>query len=292
MKFQTPLKSAATNRTKFWKRCLLGIRDPLPINVLFFLAGVFSMSFLALTVGAQYSSPAHASTFEPSARKIGASVPFIGCRGTGQAGPTSAPNGKRVFLPITAEAAHQLAYYKAAEGAGVLAPRGWFCSCVYGSNGYVLYVSPQQIITAQLYSTTWNGFTGPVIEIAGESGDTSGRFGVARAIARVFPAHRAFVEKVIKEGMEPASSFPFGPYPKDKLVYRSNEIVEYETPANTDGLGTNPKLKKNANSINGVAILTGQTPDLLLLSVRLSPNQDDLKSTIIQQVEREAMHAN
>jgi hypothetical protein len=96
-----------------------------------------------------------------------------------------------------------------------------------------------------------------------------------------------FVRKVIAEGIEPAASYTLGPYPKDKLAYKSQEIVEYETPAQTDGLGTNSRLRKNNSSIYGVAILAGQTPDLLRLAVRLPPDLDELTSAIIQQVERD-----
>jgi hypothetical protein len=270
---------------------VVGAFGPISGSFLFSLLGVGSVILLAPAACAQFSPSAQAIAAAASPQKPGALVPFVGCRADGQVGPVDAPNGKSRVLPIAAEAAQRLAYYKSEQGFGVLAPRGWYCFGVYGSNGYALYVSPQQISTDNLFSTTWSGFTGPVIEIAGENGDTSGRFGVARTIAHVFPAHRAFVEKVIEEGTEPASSFPFGPYPKDKLIYRSRETVEYQTPANTDGLGTNSRLKKDANPISGVAILMGETPDLLLLSVRLSPNLADLTSTIVQQVERDAAHA-
>jgi hypothetical protein len=148
-----------------------------------------------------------------------------------------------------------------------------------------LYVSPKPIGAADLFSTKGSGFVGPVVEIAYENGDTSGRFGVARTIARVFPAYKAFVDRVVQEGIEPASSFAFGPYPTDKLIYKGKDIVEYQTPAQTEGLGTNSKVKKNDIPINGVAILTGQTPDLVFLVVRLSADQTDLTSAIIRGVE-------
>jgi hypothetical protein len=239
--------------------------------------GIFLVPFLGIAILAAAQSPA----------KTALSVPFVGCRADGQAGPMSAPNDKARVLPVSGEAARQLAYYKSFEGLGVLAPRGWYCFQVYGSNGGELYVGPHPITAANVYS---GGFDGPIIELAGESGDTSGRFGVARTIARVFPAHRGFVENVIEEGIEPASSFPFGPFPSDKLLYRGNEMVEYQTPANTDGLGTSSRLRKNASRISGVAMLLGQTPDLLQLSVRLPSNLADLASTIVQQAERDAMH--
>jgi len=70
-------------------------------------------------------------------------------------------------------------------------------------------------------------FSGPAIQLSVAVGDTSGRFEVAQIIARVFPSHRNFVRDVIAEDIEPASNFPFGPFPKDKLTYKSKELVEY-----------------------------------------------------------------
>jgi hypothetical protein len=225
---------------------------------------------------------------EQSPRKVGANVPFVGCRADGQIGALSAPNGKSMELPITSAEAKLLAYYKSEMGFGVLAPRGWSCFGMYGSSGYSLYVSPQQIVVADLFSNSWSDFSGPAIELVGESGDTSGRFFVAHTIARVFPAHKEFVDNVIAIGIEPATSFTFGPYPKDRLVYRDKEMAEYQTPVNTDGLGTSFRLRKNAIPIRGVAILLGQTPDLLLLSVRLPPGLTALTRTIVQQIELDA----
>lgn len=226
-----------------------------------------------------------------SQRGMTATVPFVGCRADGQLGPVEAPNDKAQNLPITAKAAGQLAYYRADQGLGVLAPVGWFCFGVYGSGGYAVYVSPQEIVSANLFSTSWKGFSGPAIELVEESGETSGRFGVARIIARVFPSHKAFVENVIKEGIEPRSSFPFGPYPNDKLTYKTPEVVEYQTPANADGLGTSGRLTKNADPISGVAILRGEAPDLLHLSVRLPANLSDLAPVIVRQIERDSLRA-
>jgi hypothetical protein len=223
-------------------------------------------------------------------QKIRSLVPFVGCEADGQLGPVKAPSGKSKQVSISADLANRLAYYKSEHGLGVLAPRGWFCFGVYGSNGSALYVSPERVTARQVLSSTWTGFTGPAIELAEETGDTSGRFGVGRVIARVFPDQKSFAERVIAEGIEPASSFPFGPYPDDKLTYRSKQVVEYDTPANSEGLGTNSRLRKNANPIRGVAILIGDTPDLMLLAVRLPSDLTALGSPIIQQLEHDAAH--
>ena len=214
-------------------------------------------------------------------------VPFVGCKSDGQGGPVSAPRGESKVVNIDAKDAQGLAYYESENQFGVLAPRGWNCFGTYGSNGDSLFVSPEPISESTLFSTSSSGFSGPLIQLSRSSGDTSGRFSVAKTIARVFPAHRAFVKKVVEEGIEPASSFPFGAYPNDELTYKSDEMVEYQTPARTDGLGTDSLLLKDDNPISGVAILTGPDSDLLHLSVRLSPAQAGFTAPIIQQVERD-----
>jgi hypothetical protein len=240
--------------------------------------------FLAFVIGSTLLAEA-----QPPQR-IRPYIPFVGCESNGQQGPQNAPHGKNLVLPISTEMTRQLAYYEAENGIGVLAPRGWRCFGAYGSGGTSLFVSPEQI--PDLFSITGSGFPGPAIEIATIYGDTSGRFMVARAIARVFPARKAYVESVIRGGEEPASEFPFGPYPKDKLTYRSNAMVEYQTPANSDGLGTDySQLKKNGDPISGVAILVGREPNLVVTSIRLPSELTALTPAIIQQAERDARTA-
>jgi hypothetical protein len=223
-----------------------------------------------------------------------ATVPFVGCPADGQVGPLDPPKGTTQLVHIPNEAAQQLAFYKAEQGFGVLAPRGWHCFETYGSSGSSLFVSPQPIDAKMLFLDNWKGFTGPVIQLSAEDGGTSGRFGVARMIARVFPAHRSFVRKVIAEGIEPARNFPSGPYPNDKLVYRSKGLVEYQTPPQTGGLGTQSRLLKNTDPIRGVAMLVGLVkegePSLLFLAVRFPSEIAGLSSAIIQQAEYEGTH--
>lgn len=230
-----------------------------------------------------------------SPQRFAVSVPFVGCKSDGQVGPLDAPTGKNKVVLISANTAKQLAYYKPERGPGVLAPLGWYCFGTYGSSGENLFLTPRPIDTANLFSTAWNGFTGAAIQITYEYGDTSGRFGVASIIARVFPAHRAFVQQVIAGdetvGIKPPNSYQYNPYPKDKLTYRSKEIVEYQTPAKTDGLGTDSRLHKNEHPISGAAILVGTTPNLIQLSVRLPQDQADLTQVIIDQVERDTAEA-
>ena len=229
-----------------------------------------------------------AKPIEKPAQGVTVQVPFVGCASDGQTGLRPAPTGKNKVVAIPSGVAARLAYYKAEYGAGALAPRGWQCFSTYGSDGVNLFVSPNPIDPKAPFSDNWKGFSGPAVQISDVAGGTSGRFEVAKIIARVFPEYKAFAESVIAEGIEPASDFPFGPYPNDKLTYRGKGVVEYQTPANTEGLGTVSRLQANASEIDGVAILSGADTDLTLLSARLTENDRDLIPAIVGQVEKES----
>lgn len=233
-----------------------------------------------LMAGIGFTSPAHATT--------SANVPFVGCKSDGQVGPQEPPVGEPKTITISPQLAQRVAYYKASGGEGVLAPRGWYCFGMYGSSGWNLYVTPMPLSSAHLFSDSWKGISSYGIQLSESNGDTSGRFEVAQTIARVFPAHLAFVRRVIAEGIEPATSFPYGPYATDKLTYKSKEIVEYVTPPNTEGLGTKSFLIKNANPIDGVVLLTGEELSLTHLSARLPPEMSDLLPVIIRQIEQDS----
>ena len=235
---------------------------------------------IALAAGAQTGEQASSTKSQ---------IPFVGCKSDGQVGPHNAPKGNPKLLHLPARYASLLAYYKAEQGLGILAPRGWHCFSTYGSSGVTLFVAPQPLNAELLFSTSWKGFTGPVIQISISDGDTSGRFSVAKAVARVFPAHKSFVSNVIREGIEPADNFPSGPYPKDKLVYRDDETVEYETPANSKGFGTDSRLRAASEPIRGALILVGNPISLLSLSIRLSAEDHGLSSIIIRQTESDAI---
>jgi hypothetical protein len=240
------------------------------------IAGVIVCAHGALIAQEQAASPQRSTV----------NVSFVGCRSDGQTGPVEAPKRLKTFVRMVPKVAREFAYYQSAQGVGVFAPRGWFCFGTYGSGGDALFVSPEAVNAAKVFSPD-HGFAGPAIEISHRFGDTSGRFDVAEIVARVFPAFKSFVERVAN-GSQSASPFTFGPYPEDKLTYKSEAVVEYETPPQAEGLGTHSLLRKNASPIDGVAILIGKTPDLLLLSVRLPPDLTALTVEIVRQAERDA----
>ncbi len=220
------------------------------------------------------------------------SIPYVGCAGDGQTGPYAAAKGNPKPVNLPPEMADQLAWYEYSGDAGhfgTLGPRGWNCFATIGSNGWSLYVAPEPLDSAKLIEhKNWKGFVGPAIQLSDSDGGTSGRFEVARVVARVFPAHRDYARTIIKEGFGPASDYPFGPFPTDRLTYKSKELVEFITPARQSGLGTMSWLLPSDRPIGGFAQLSiGPNIDteLLQLRVRLPSSLSPLGAPIILQAE-------
>jgi hypothetical protein len=231
-------------------------------------------------------SPKNLAPSKGADHRITVRVPFVGCASDGQTGPIDAPSGETVAVLAMQDEAANLAYYKAENGIGILAPRGWHCFGTYGSGGDQLYVKPQPIDTAGIFHDGPGFADGPGIEVAYRFGGTSGRFSVAEIIARVFPAYLSFAREVAKEpGTRP---FKFGPYPKDELAYRGKALVEYRTPPNTEGLGTQSWLKKGSEPIEGAAMILEGDTDLAILSVRMPTGLSGLTTTLIRQFEQDA----
>jgi hypothetical protein len=142
-----------------------------------------------------------------------------------------------------------------------------------------LFVAPRPIEAQGAFP---GGIAGSVIQVDNIDGGTSGRFAVAEVIARVFPARRSFVQSVIDLFDQPANTYTFGPFPSDKLIVQNERLVQFQTLPRSEGLGTMSRLKANDDPIDGVAILEGKNPDLLMLRVRLPREQRDLARVIIQ----------
>lgn len=205
-------------------------------------------------------------------------VPFVGCGSDGQVGPQETPKGTDKVVQIPRGAAQRLAYYQS-FGYGILAPRGWYCFGTYGSGGSTLFVSSLPVKAEVLSQGA--GMAGPAVVASATDDSAGGRLEIAQVIARVFPARRAYVEGVASE-VQPAIAFTFGPYPNDKLIVQTDRLVKFQTAPHSEGLETTSRLKANDDPIDGVAILDGKTPDLLILRVRLPREQRNLAPVIIQ----------
>jgi hypothetical protein len=234
------------------------------------LRPIHSFCVLLLAVLAVSAAPAAAAT-----------VPMIGCPTDGQMGPEAAPKDGTKHVALDTGAASALAFYRNAE-TGVLAPRGWHCLVLSGSNGTTIYVTPEPLDAKTVLGGKFKGLSGDAVQLSVSLGETSGRFEAAKFVARLFPQDRAFVDKVIAEKVQPASAYVFAPYPTDRLTRRSEAMVEYQTPANAKGLGTDSRLIPNASPIFGMVFL-GEDDSVLNLSVRLP--QNDLTQAIIRRAE-------
>lgn len=212
-------------------------------------------------------------------------VPFVGCPSVGQVESNKAPKGKPKRVSLSPQIASQLAHYSGG-GHDVLAPRGWHCLAAVGSGGEVLLVAPTADVI-QSFEANNGRILGPAILAARHFSETSGRYAAAEVAARVFPSQRKLAVETLQDIDRPV---PEGAFPTDQLTYRSNDIVEFTTPANTDGLGTLFRLGKDDTPIRGLEILLHPEPNIIDLSVRLSSTQSHLTDAIIHQFELDAEH--
>ncbi|WP_293377965.1 hypothetical protein [Phenylobacterium sp.] len=177
---------------------------------------------------------------------------------------------------------------------GVLAPRGWNCFGLYGSNGSSLYVTPEPHDGSDLLKSGAPGLSGAAIQLSVSDGGTSGRFEVAAIAARIFPTQATYVRQVIANQLDvdktfdAAREFPKGPYPSDRMVRLRPLLVEFETPARKDGLGTHSRLLKSGQPIVGFAKMEKDGDNsLTMLTMRLPPSLRDLAPTILKAAERQ-----
>ncbi|NHN84201.1 hypothetical protein GOB93_06025 [Acetobacter musti] len=192
---------------------------------------------------------------------------FVGCPADGQTGPIAPPDHLSTNFSTPRTLPAGLTIY-AAEDIAAVAPAGWHCLEMYGSSGSFLLLQPQPIPSSAIISDF--RLTGPAIQVSSINGETSGRFAVAGIIARLFPAHQAFVDKVIHEGIEPATDFPRGPYPADQMTRVSPQEWRYTTPAHATGLGTQSRLAPNSDPVSGIVKLDSDM-GVFEIQVRLGP---------------------
>lgn len=226
----------------------------------------------------------------PAAREDGVTVPFVGCRSDGQAGPVPAPRPRKITVTGNTEALGQLAYYTVG-GLGVLAPRGWHCFGIYGSSGDKLFVYPDKIEESSFFGPSERKFSGPVLSLAITDADGSGSHQVAEVVDAVLPAFRANFSHVLqemKESREPAQRLSVR---EDTLVRKSERSVEFVTPPHSAGLGTWGRwLAASALPTNGLVFLGDASMRLVHLSVRLPKGQQWLIPTILAEAEKVAIN--
>ena len=160
--------------------------------------------------------------------------------------------------------ADKLAHY-ASEELGVLAPRGWHWRGYERSDSSTLVVDPEPLSgdsdenpPVLAFLTLCRGLDGRRSKSGGGRGRTS-LSGQEKACietySRVGHGQKLYVRSI----------------PRRR---RNDSYVEYETPANKDGMGTRYRLVKNADPIRGLAKVyelkdgKGEAPSVVLLDVR------------------------
>jgi hypothetical protein len=203
-------------------------------------------------------------------------IPFVGCPSDGQAGPLPAPTGKPQPSPLADIPAEGIAYYKSND-VGVFAPRGWYCREWYGASGSTLLITPAPLDVTFPPSKT----RGYAVERSFYFGGTSGRFTVARYASRLFPGMvTKFVEGVESEGLDGGG----GDGSRDSVTTVSTLVVEFSTPANATGLGTE-YLEPSAEMIRG-AVFLDQTqpaePNVSIVRIRLGAAMRQFESALLR----------
>jgi hypothetical protein len=210
--------------------------------------------------------PAYAQTAE---------VALVDCKSDRQLGAQDAPSQTRNKPYVLPHLVSRLAWYFGEE-LGVLAPREWHCFGLYGSDASILFITPEDQ-SERIFNERLKG---PAIQFSLYNSNASGRFEAAKIAARLFPKHLAFVNSVISEGIAAKSDFQIGPSPQDKINNISPDFVTFETPANTDGIGTVSRLAKSDAPIQGWAMID-EANNVTMLTVRLDPSMQDLVPTIL-----------
>ena len=208
-------------------------------------------------------------------------VPFVGCASDGQMGPQPAPRRASATPSVPRAYAGRLAYYQSQE-IGVLAPRGWRCFGLYGSNGSSIIVTPERHSRELVDGRPI--IKGPAVELYATSSETSGRFEVARVASRFFPAAKAFVQAVAAEGLEDVSPTPLTK--ADRITARTAKRVDFVTAAGQQGLGTQSRLAPSPEPVRGAYVIDDE--GLHTVRARLTPADADLALIIIGEVAKRA----
>jgi hypothetical protein len=189
-----------------------------------------------------------------------------------------APEGTEHYVDIRPAYAEQLAFYKADDLPGILAPRAWHCFASGASPGFGLTVAPDPI-------KPFSGGRRPThaVHIGVTYSDTLGRFGVARVVARLFPVAWPYARQIAQEATE--LDITFGPFPTDQLVYRGTHMVQFRTPAYKKGFGTEFfGFEPGEEPVRGIVVLAQPSGYVFSAAVRLPKNLSPLTSTIIRHV--------
>jgi hypothetical protein len=227
---------------------------------------------------AQPPAPAPAPTPPAASGKFA----FVGCADNGQQGPRTPPAAPRVLPEYPPETGARLAYY-ASDKLAAVAPRGWHCIAGSNSAEDALLVTPEVQAGQDIFGAP-KKISGPAVFASRSYSATDGRLEVAKIAAQAFPIAKKFVKTVTDKSPEIRGGIHFGSAPGDTISRPSDTDVEFESAANSDGLGTAGRLEKNGQPIVGAAMLSGDM-DLFKIDIRLPSQDKDLVPIVMQAFE-------
>jgi hypothetical protein len=251
-----------------------------------------ALAILLLPTACQRSAPPHVVAVAQSPASAPAPVEtppaasgkfeFVGCAGPGQQGPRLPPAAPRVLPEYPPEIGAQLAYY-ASDKLAAVAPRGWHCIAGSNSAGDALLITPEVQAAQDIFGAS-KKISGPAVFASRSYSATDGRLEVARIAAQAFPIAKKFVKSVTVKSPEIRGGIHYGSSPGDTINRSSDTDVEFETAANSDGLGTAERLEKDGQPIVGAAMLSGDM-DLFKIDIRLPSQDKNLVPAVMQAFE-------
>ena len=194
-------------------------------------------------------------------------VPALLCPVNEEMGSARPLAGESMPAPVQQALAEQITYYKAEGSPGVYAPKGWSCRAWDGSSGSTVLVTPRPIAPPYLPLPV---ITGPAVMIQTWDLGSSGRFHIAMVAAQLFPLlGEELITQVRQEHLISDSSFDIESHPDDQVSHPTDRLLEYTTPANRTGLGTNGLLEMSNLPIRGLTILNPEADVSALTEVRV-----------------------
>jgi len=222
------------------------------------------------------------ASFQAQSDDLQQPVPVIECPSNEQAGGASSRPGVSIPVPLDGRMAGQLAYYRSERSPGVYAPRGWQCHGWDGLNGTILVVTPKSL---QPPFVPLPVVSGPAIAIETSDAAGPGRFHVAIVAAQVFALiGEDFITRIRQEHLIPDASFEAEPDADDQIQNISDRLVEFTTPPNRSGLGTNDMFEPSDWPVRGLIILNlpSELNSLTEVRVRLPPGMIGIAATVVQ----------
>jgi hypothetical protein len=206
----------------------------------------------------------------------------VDCPANDQTGAAHPLAGASMVAPVQQSQSEQIDYYKDEYGPGVYAPRGWSCRAWAGSNGTLLLVTPKRIEPPYF---PLPAVTAPAVMIQTSDIGATGRFHAAIVAAQLFPLiAEEFITRVRQEHLISDSSFNVQSYPNDQIRYLTDRLVEYATPVNHMGLGTEGLLEISNLPVRGLTMLNleSEANALIELRVRLPATLNSAGEAIMQ----------